>query len=298
MMTKIPVEAIASRRQILKFGLFAGVGATISLVSTPTLAYEVSIDPPDPELGDTIAVIVQPLQAAAALPRVTLDDQTYPCYPISGNRFRTLLPTSPLDSPGRKVVRVMGEEPTRNLAVWLKNRFFSTQRITLPPDRTNLGTDYEFDRVAAFKQIVSPERLWSGPMLRPSQGRVSTPYGVRRYYNGVFAEDYYHRGVDYAASTGSAVASPAAGNIRLVGRVADGFELHGNTIGIDHGQGVLSIMIHLSRIDVAEGDYVQAGQVIGAIGNTGAVTGPHLHWGLYVHGVAVDPEPWRDRGFE
>jgi murein DD-endopeptidase MepM/ murein hydrolase activator NlpD len=80
--------------------------------------------------------------------------------------------------------------------------------------------------------------------------------------------------------------------------VAEGFELHGNTIGIDHGQGVLSIMIHLSRIDVQEGQRVEAGQVIGAVGSTGASTGPHLHWGLYVHGLSVDPEPWRQRGFD
>ncbi|MEM9979348.1 MAG: M23 family metallopeptidase, partial [Cyanobacteria bacterium P01_D01_bin.2] len=78
----------------------------------------------------------------------------------------------------------------------------------------------------------------------------------------------------------------------------DGFELHGNTIGIDHGQGLLSIMIHLSRIDVREGDFVQAGQTIGGIGSTGASTGPHLHWGLYVNQVAVDPVPWRYGRFE
>jgi murein DD-endopeptidase MepM/ murein hydrolase activator NlpD len=135
-------------------------------------------------------------------------------------------------------------------------------------------------------------------MVRPSQGQVSTSYGVRRYYNGVFAQDYYHRGVDYAAATGSPVVAPAAGRIALVGRVADGFELHGNTIGIDHGQGVLSIMLHLSRIDVNEGDIVQAGQVIGRVGSTGASTGPHLHWGLYVHGISVDPVPWREGRFE
>ena len=108
-------------------------------------------------------------------------------------------------------------------------------------------------------------------------GYVSTVFGVRRYYNGEFAENYYHRGVDYAAATGSPVVSPAAGYIRLVGRVVDGFELHDNTIGIDHGQGVLSIIIHLSRIDVAEGDFFKAGQVIGGVGSTGASTGPHLH---------------------
>ena len=80
--------------------------------------------------------------------------------------------------------------------------------------------------------------------------------------------------------------------------MADGFELHGNTIGIDHGQGVLSIMIHLSRIDVAEEDFVTVGQVIGGVGTTGASTGPRLHCGLYVHGVALDPVPWRFEGVE
>ena len=169
---------------------------------------------------------------------------------------------------------------SRRLTVNLAGRAFSTQRIWLPAGSIDLGTDHEFDRVAEFKRIVTPERHRQGILVRPSQGYVSTVFGVRRYYNGEFAENYYHRGVDYAAATGSPVVSPAAGYIRLVGRVNDGFKLHGNTIGIDHGQGVLSIMIHLSRIDVAEGDFVNAGQVIGGVGSTGASTGPHLDWGL------------------
>ncbi|NEO60047.1 MAG: M23 family metallopeptidase, partial [Moorea sp. SIO4G2] len=95
---------------------------------------------------------------------------------------------------------------------------------------------------------------------------------------------------------GSPVVAPAAGQIALVGRESEGFRVHGNTVGINHGQGVLSIMLHLSEIKVKEGDFVQAGQVIGTIGSTGASTGPHLHWGLYVHGQSVDPVPWRWQG--
>jgi murein DD-endopeptidase MepM/ murein hydrolase activator NlpD len=261
-------------------------------------AYEVWLNPADPQLGDTISVMVQ-ATGGGNVPAVTVNDRSqYPVFPMGQNLYRALVPTSPLDSPGRVIIRVSGGPSTRNLALGLRNRSFPTQRITLAPSQSNLGTQHEFDRVAAFKQIVTPEKFWDGPMVRPSQGRVSTEYGVRRYYNGVFAEDYYHRGVDYAASNGSPVVAPAAGYVALTGRVSDGFELHGNTIGIDHGQGVLSIMIHLSRIDVNEGDFVRPGQVIGGVGSTGASTGPHLHWGLYVHGVAVDPVPWRYSGFQ
>lgn len=289
------IPARLTRRTLLA-SLAAGSMAV--LVGKPAQAYEVVISPTDPQLGDTISVIVQ-AQNPGSAPVVTVNGRAeYATFPLGGNRFRALIPTSPMDSPGRLVIQVSGSEETRNLAVGLRNRSFPIQRITLAPGQSSLGTQHEFDRVAAFKDIVTPERFWSGPMVRPSQGRVSTEYGIRRYYNGVFAEDYYHRGVDYAAGTGSPVVAPAAGRIALVGRVSEGFELHGNTVGIDHGQGVLSIMIHLSRIDVNEEDMVQPGQVIGAVGSTGASTGPHLHWGLYVNGVAVDPVPWRYTGME
>lgn len=279
----------------------AGAGATaLSLAwGGQARAYTVEIRPDNPQQGDTMAVVIRPEQPqGAAAPVVTVNNRQYPSFPLADGGFQALIPTTPLDTPGRLVIRVSGSEPTRNLAVGLRQRQFPTQRITLSPNQRDLGTQHEFDRVAAFKQRVTPERLWRGPMVRPNGGQVRSGYGVRRYYNGVFAQDYYHRGVDYAASTGSPVRSPAAGQIALVGRVAEGFELHGNTIGIDHGQGVLSIMIHLSRIDVQEGQRVEAGQVIGAVGSTGASTGPHLHWGLYVHGLSVDPEPWRQRGFD
>ncbi len=296
-MTLIPGSLPLTRRAVLVAGLTSAVVLALAKRAT---AYEVVISPTDPQLGDTIAVVIRAEQPGANVPPVvTVNGSTqYPAFPLGENRFRALIPTSPLDAPGRVVIQVSGSEETRNLAVGLKNRSFSTQRITLGPNQRDLGTQHEFDRVAAFKRLVTPERYWRGAMVRPSQGQISTGYGVRRYYNGVFAQDYYHRGVDYAAATGTPVVAPAAGRIALVGRVADGFELHGNTIGIDHGQGVLSIMIHLSRIDVAEGDLVQPGQVIGGVGSTGASTGPHLHWGLYVHGIAVDPVPWRDGRFE
>jgi murein DD-endopeptidase MepM/ murein hydrolase activator NlpD len=292
--------ALPKRRHMGRRAFLMGMVATTALVvlERQALAYDVWLTPTDPQLGDTISVMVQ-ATSGGNTPAVTVNDRSqYPVFPMGQNLYRALIPTSPLDPPGRMVIRVSGGPSARNLAVGLRNRSFPTQRITLPPGSSNLGTQHEFDRVAAFKTIVTPQKFWDGPMVRPSQGRVSTEYGIRRYYNGVFAEDYYHRGVDYAAGTGSPVVAPAAGYVALVGRVSDGFELHGNTIGIDHGQGVLSIMIHLSRIDVNEGDFVRPGQVIGGVGSTGASTGPHLHWGLYVHGIAVDPVPWRYTGFQ
>jgi murein DD-endopeptidase MepM/ murein hydrolase activator NlpD len=285
--------------------LSLGVVTLLAILIAPAQAFQVQVQPTNPQLGDTISVIVSTPTVGNESsvnnpdrPAVTLGQKTYPMFAISNNRYRALLPTTPLDPAGTLALQVKAGAQTQNLSVQLRDRDFPTQSIWLGEGGGPEGTDHEFDRVDAFKAIVTPDKLWNGPFLRPNEGEITTVYGVQRYYNGEFAEDYYHRGVDYASGIGSPVVAPAAGRIALVGRVSEGFELHGNTVGIDHGQGVLSIMIHLSRIDVKEGDVVQAGQRIGAVGDTGIATGPHLHWGLYVNGQSVDPVPWRYAAFE
>lgn len=290
----------ASRRFLSLFLVTVGaivLGAGFLLQGAPAQALQATITPPSPRLGDTIAVTVQTADALATPPTVTLRNQTYPTFAVGSNRYRALLPTTPLDKPGRLSLQITAGDRSQTLPVTLANRSFPTQRIWLPPGKGDDGTDLEFDRVDAFKKIVSPEKFWNGPFLRPEKGEITAGYGIRRYYNGVFAKDYYHRGVDYANGTGTPIVAPAAGRVALVGRESQGFKIHGNCIGLDHGQGVESIFLHLSRIDVKEGDFVKAGQVIGREGSTGAVTGPHLHWGLYVHGKSIDPTPWRNRGF-
>jgi murein DD-endopeptidase MepM/ murein hydrolase activator NlpD len=283
-----------NRRFLIGFGLAAI--ALLSVLATPAQAIQAQLQPSSPQLGDTLVVSMQGNYNTA--PTVTLGQKTYTSFATGNNRYRAFVPTTPLDRPGRVTLQVNGNGESQTLTTTLRDRSFPTQSISLGAGGGPEGTDYEFDRVDAFKALVTPEKFWNGKLLRPSNAEISTGYGVRRYYNGVFAEDYYHRGVDYAGDTGSPIVAPAAGRIALLGREADGFEIHGNVVGIDHGQGVLSIMLHLSRFDVKEGDMVTAGQRIGAIGSTGAATGPHLHWGLYVNGACVDPVPWRYQGFE
>jgi Peptidase family M23 len=266
------------------------------VLSAPAVSSAVQVQPTSPQLGDTVSVMIQ--SSANANPSIAFNQKTYPAFPSGSNRYRALLPTTPQFAAGRQSMKITVDGTVKEMVLQLRDRTFPTQSIWLGNDGGPEGTDHEFARVDAFKALVTPDKFWNGPFQRPATGEVTTVYGVRRYYNGKFAEDYYHRGVDYAGSVGAPVVAPAAGKVVLVGRVAEGFELHGNTVGIDHGQGVASIFLHLSRIDVKEGDTVQAGQTLGGIGSTGAATGPHLHWGLYVNGLSVDPVPWRENGFE
>ncbi len=282
--------------------LWLPVMATVVLVwsaiATPAHAYQVQVSPARPVLGDTLSIVITG-EDNGVTPTVTARGTTYQAFTLAPNRYRALIPTNPNTAPGRMELQVSGPDGTNNIAVSIGNRSFNTQYITLSSSRAGLeGTDYEFDRLDELRALRTPQRFWNGPMSRPSNGYVSSVYGNQRYYNGVFAEDYYHRGVDYAAGNGAPIYAPAAGRIALTGRVEDGFELNGNTIGIDHGQGVTSVMIHLSGFAVKEGDMVEQGQLIGYMGATGFATGPNLHWGLFVNDIAVDPVPWRYDGVE
>ncbi|MBD2454884.1 M23 family metallopeptidase [Nostoc sp. FACHB-87] len=280
--------------------LFYGIFISLPLgLALPAAALQVQLSPSNPQLGDTLSVMIDVTQENNQQPTVVVGEKTYPAFAVAPNKYRAFIPTTPLEPAGNRTLKIAGDGQVKNLTVKLRSRKFPIQRITLPPGKSADGaTEHELKRVAAFKALQTPEKYWDGKFLAPSKARISTIYGVRRYYNGKFAKDYYHRGVDYAGATGSPVTAPASGRVALVGTVSQGFRVHGNVVGIDHGQGVTSILLHLSRINVKEGDFVKAGQLIGAVGSTGASTGPHLHWGLYVNGQSVDPVPWRTQIFQ
>ncbi|MCC5666256.1 M23 family metallopeptidase [Nostoc sp. CHAB 5784] len=290
------VKSLTANRRAINMlkGIFAVLPLTFAL---PVEALQVKVTPTNPKLGDTLSVEINlDNPDNSTNPTVASGKNTYSAFEIAPNQYRAFVPTTPLEKAGTRTLRVTGDGQVQNLAVNVLNRKFPVQRITLPPGKAGVdATEHELKRVAAFKALQTPKKYWNGIFLKPNAGRMSTTYGVRRYYNGTFAKDYYHRGLDYAGAAGSSVIAPAPGRVALVGRVSQGFRVHGNVVGIDHGQGVTSIFMHLSRINVKEGDFVKAGQLIGAVGSTGASTGPHLHWGLYVNGQSVDPTPWRTK---
>jgi murein DD-endopeptidase MepM/ murein hydrolase activator NlpD len=269
-----------------------------TLAALSAQAIEINLSPTSPRLGDTITLLIT--SDADTAPIVSAGDRDYPSFPVGPGRYRAMIPTTPLQAPGTRSFSVTdGLGDRANLSVSVRDRDFPIQQIWLSPEINAIeGTDYEFDRVEAFRAEVTPDRLWTGSFIAPSNGWISTPYGVRRYYNGEWADDYYHRGLDYAAAAGSPVYAAADGIVGLVDYEANGFEIHGNTIGLNHGQGVTTVYLHLSEIYVREGDRVQAGDTIGTVGSTGISTGPHLHWGFFVHGEAVDPSDWQSQGIK
>jgi lysostaphin len=257
----------------------------------------VRFTPARPRLGDTVSVLIHGAPGSPA-PVVSVGTHTYLAFDLGNGRHRAFVPLSPLDKPGRWSLRVAAGSEHATLTIPIATRRFGLQRIRLPKDVTTKLDAVERARVAEAKSLATPDKHWSGVFRAPAGGRMSSPYGVRRYLNGVFLADYYHRGIDFASGEGARVVAPAAGRVVIVGLEHEGFSVHGNTVALDHGHGVVSFFLHLSRILVAEGTEVAAGDAIGLVGGTGASTAPHLHWGLYVNGVSIDPTPWLKSGIE
>jgi murein DD-endopeptidase MepM/ murein hydrolase activator NlpD len=137
-------------------------------------------------------------------------------------------------------------------------------------------------RAVAERSLQTP-RLWGGAFTRPRPGRITSGFGHGREFNG--AVQSRHMGTDFASAPGAPVRAAACGVVALV---AD-FYLAGNAVYVDHGGGLVTAYFHLSRATVAQGDTVRAGDVVGRVGATGRVTGPHLHWIARVGGTTVDP---------
>ncbi|SIN72025.1 M23 family metallopeptidase [Halodesulfovibrio marinisediminis] len=139
--------------------------------------------------------------------------------------------------------------------------------------------------VRSMMTSLAAERKWDADFLRPVPGGVSSEFGVQRFFNGKPRKA--HSGIDLRGKKGTSIKACADGVVRI----AASHFFSGESIYIDHGQGVVSMYFHMSKLLVREGETVKKGQVIGQVGSTGRVTGPHLHFGLNVSGVAVDPIP-------
>lgn len=126
-------------------------------------------------------------------------------------------------------------------------------------------------------------RLWDLSFVRPVPGRANGAFGSRSIFNGQPRQP--HGGADFLSPTGTPIHAPNSGRVVL----ARDLYFTGNTVVIDHGLGVFSLLAHLSVMDVHQGDFVTRGQIIGQVGATGRVTGPHLHWGVRMNGARVDP---------
>ncbi|HEX7375335.1 MAG TPA: peptidoglycan DD-metalloendopeptidase family protein, partial [Steroidobacteraceae bacterium] len=210
----------------------------------------------------------------------------------TGATWTAVIGISLATAPGPQSARLVGsdgKEP-RSLPFVVGPKQYAEQRLTVkdqrkvdpnPDDLVRIERESaRTDRaLGAFTTDFTPP--WRMPP--PVPGERSSSFGLRRYFNGQSRNP--HSGMDIAAATGTPIHSPAAG------RVADAgdFFFNGNTVFVDHGHGVVTMYCHLSRIDVKPGEVVAAGTVLGLVGATGRVTGPHLHWGIGINRAMVDP---------
>jgi murein DD-endopeptidase MepM/ murein hydrolase activator NlpD len=182
---------------------------------------------------------------------------------------------------GRTVTRTIEVAPR----AWRIERLDTLPRVSQPSAEFARRRTAELAQIAAARRQDHAVDGWRRRFGWPAFGRISGLFGAQRVYKG--EPGSYHSGIDIALPTGAPVVAPEEGVVILAADAP--FTLEGNLLMIDHGMGLNSAFLHLSRIDVAVGDRVQRGQAIGAVGATGRATGPHLHWGLMLRGARIDP---------
>ena len=269
-----------SRSILAKLRLVLFVTAAIGIAGAQS--YEAV--PAPTRQGDTLR-----LRAPAAAQSARMNGRTVTLF-RDGAAVDGLMPVPALEPPGDyKLEFLDGAGATLHaIQVTVRDAHFPRQSIRMGKETAELkSAPGEPEAAEAFRSTVTGVRHWAEPFAVPVPGCRTSPFGVRRVVNGKVTGSY-HAGYDQRGAAGTPVRAVAAGVVLIAKR----WTVHGDTVGIDHGQGVLSMYLHLSRFAAAEGAVVKQGDVVGYIGTTGRSTAPHLHWSLYVAGVPVNPGQW------
>ena len=248
--------------------------------------------------GSVGLVRVEPVAAGASV-EGTVVGQSLTFFPYAEG-VAALLGLDLDVAPGRhpwsvRVLRRDGSSLVVDGSIEVETRQFHVQRLTLPPGQVDLDpetlrrVEREVQRLRATYVTLTPERLWRGRFLAPLAGAgPGEGFGARRIINGQPRSP--HSGIDYAADRGTPVLAVNAGRVALVAE----YFFPGRLVVIDHGLRLHTLYFHLDRALVAEGDRVDRGQPIGAVGATGRATGPHLHFGAQLGSARIDPQALLD----
>jgi murein DD-endopeptidase MepM/ murein hydrolase activator NlpD len=257
---------------------------------------------PDPLVqGQTASLSIRAADGLALQGR--LDEHSFTLFPYNRGEYAGLQGLYALADPGLYSLVISGTLSdgapfafSQEVLVTAGNYPFDPVLLVAPETIDPAVTEPENAEWAALTAPITPEKLWDGIFLSP----VPEPYtdcwpslfGNRRSYNGS-AYTFFHSGLDFCGGVGTDILAPARGKVVFAGPLT----VRGNATILDHGWGVYSAYLHQSQFLVQVGDLVEPGQVIGKVGGTGRVTGPHLHWEIWVGGLQVDPMEWLKNSF-
>lgn len=279
-------------------GVAAAVLALLASVPAATSdagqsAWRVRVDDDRIQPGDVVRVVIE-APAGPDTVEGQWGERAVPFTRDDAGRWFALLGIDVAHPPGAHVFRVAaaaapGAPLKHAVTLVVEPRQVRTRRLRVnpkfvtPPKQVWPRIERETALLNELFARSSPERWWRQGAVRPVEGVAVSGFGVRSILNG--RNRGPHNGLDLAAGTGTPVYAPTPGIVAY----AREFYYSGNTVILDHGQGLYSTMAHLSAIDVQEGQRVDQGTLVGKVGATGRVTGPHLHWAVRLHGARVDP---------
>nr|WP_298113265.1 peptidoglycan DD-metalloendopeptidase family protein [uncultured Pseudomonas sp.] len=232
-------------------------------------------------------VAVVDLGTEAKAPSATYQGKPLLVIREDGQRWIAIVGLPLSTKPGTERIELDSGE---RLSFQVRAKHYVEQRITIKnqqqvnPNAANLKRiERELAEQTHAYQQFSPRQPSNLLFDKPVNGPLSSPFGLRRFFNG--EERNPHSGLDFAANQGTPIKAPAAGKVILIGD----YFFNGKTVFVDHGQGLISMFCHLSAIDVRVGDELPRGGVLGKVGATGRATGPHLHWNVSLNDARVDP---------
>ncbi len=259
---------------------FAGVAGPVHAITVADL-------PTQNVVPGGVAVVAL---GAGARPRATLDDDTAVLITGDAAQWYAVIGLPLSSKPGERWLTLHRSSGSERKPIVIQPKQYAEQRLTVAPKHVELNARdlarHERERKHQAQVIATrsqPATLDSLRMAAPVDGPRSSSFGLRRVFNGQSRNP--HSGMDIAAPVGTAVVASAAGRVLDTGD----YFFNGNTVWIDHGQGLLTMYCHLNTIDVKPGDVVAKGQRIATVGATGRVTGPHLHWSVSLNRAMVDP---------